>query len=83
MKGRRFRRLGDTCRYRTGWGAQGASSSLFWRFFEFGEFLTRLASGVLSFSSFQKSGVRLRVSPLHFPVSFLRSLFFFILRCVL
>ncbi len=53
MKRRRFRRLHDTCRYLNGWGVRGALSSLFWRFFEFGWFLTHFALGFLTFSSFQ------------------------------
>jgi hypothetical protein len=41
------------CRYANGRGARGAPSSLFWRFFEFGGFLTRFAFGFLTFSPFQ------------------------------
>ena len=53
MKRRCFGWLNDTCRYANGWDIRGALSSLFWRFFEFGWFLTYFALGFLTFSSFQ------------------------------
>jgi hypothetical protein len=53
MKRQRFWWLNDTCRYANGWDIRGALSSLFWRFFEFGWFLTYFVLGFLTFSSFQ------------------------------
>uniref|UniRef100_A0A2N9EKB4 Uncharacterized protein n=1 Tax=Fagus sylvatica TaxID=28930 RepID=A0A2N9EKB4_FAGSY len=43
MKRRHFGRLGDTCRYASGWGVRSALSSTFWRFFEFVWFLFHFA----------------------------------------
>ena len=53
MKRQRFGRLNNTCCYANGWDIRGTLSSLFWRFFEFGLFLTCFPLGFLTFPSFQ------------------------------
>ena len=53
MRGRRFRRPNDTCRYAYGQSARGVLSSSFWQFFEFWGFLTCFNFGFLIFPSLQ------------------------------